>query len=55
VILEINRQPVKSAKAAVDLSSSATGKKTLVKLWSHGNTVYVVVDETASPDATPAQ
>jgi serine protease Do len=53
VILEINRQPVTSAKSAVDLSASATGKKTLVKLWSHGNTVYVVVDETssASPDS----
>jgi serine protease Do len=55
VILEINRHPVDSAKSAVDLSASATGKKTLVKLWSHGNTVYVVVDETASgpADATP--
>jgi serine protease Do len=46
VILEINRQPVTSAKSAVDLSASAVSKKTLVKLWSHGNTVYVVVDET---------
>jgi serine protease Do len=49
VILEINRQPVTSAKSAVDLSSAATNRKTLVKLWSHGSTVYVVVDETASP------
>jgi serine protease Do len=54
VILEINRQPVTSAKAAVDLSSGASNKKTLVKLWSHGSTVYVVVDETASPDADVA-
>jgi serine protease Do len=55
VILEINRQPVTSAKTAVDLSSGASNKKTLVKLWSHGSTVYVVVDETASPngDAVP--
>jgi len=51
VILEINRHPVDSAKAAVDLSAAATGRKTLVKLWSHGSTVYVVVDETASADA----
>ncbi|MGA2016125.1 MAG: Do family serine endopeptidase [Opitutaceae bacterium] len=51
VILEINRHPVDSAKAAVDLSAAATGKKTLVKLWSHGSTVYVVVDETGSADA----
>jgi serine protease Do len=54
VILEINRQPVSSAKSAVDLSSGGASKKTLVKLWSHGNTVYVVVDETASPGADVA-
>jgi serine protease Do len=55
VILEIDRQPVTSAKSAVDLSSAATNRKTLVKLWSHGSTVYVVVDETASTgaDASP--
>jgi serine protease Do len=53
VILEINRHPVDSAKSAVDLSVSATGKKTLLKLWSHGNTVYVIVDETASAEAAP--
>jgi serine protease Do len=55
VIMEINRHPVDSAKAAVDLSASATGKKTLVKLWSHGNTVYVVVDETGSDSSDSAQ
>jgi len=54
VILEINRHPVDSAKAAVDLSAGATGRKTLVKLWSHGNTVYVVVDETGSATADSA-
>jgi serine protease Do len=55
VILEINRQPVASAKSAVDLSAAATGKKTLVKLWSHGSTLYVVVDESgsASLDSAP--
>ncbi len=55
VILEINRQPVTSAKSAVDLSAGATSKKTLVKLWSHGSTVYVVVDESgsASLDSAP--
>jgi len=31
VILEINKQPVKSAKDAVDLSAKAEGKKTLVR------------------------
>jgi len=55
VILEINRQPVDSAKRAVDLCAGATGKRTLVKLWSHGNTIYVVFDETegAPADGTP--
>jgi serine protease Do len=48
VILEINRQPVTSAKSAVELSANAAGKKTLVKLWSRGNTVFVVVDESGS-------
>ncbi|MFO1450327.1 MAG: DegQ family serine endoprotease [Opitutaceae bacterium] len=47
VILEINRQPVTSAEEAVSLSESAQGKKTLVKLWSRGSTVFVVVDESA--------
>jgi serine protease Do len=52
VILEIDRQPVTSAKSAVDLCANATSRKTLVKLWSHGSTVFVVVDETPdSPDA----
>jgi len=50
VILEINRHPVSSAKDAVDLSANATSRKTLVKLWSHGNTVYVIVDESSDSD-----
>jgi serine protease Do len=55
VILEINRHPVSSSKDAVDLSSGDSNRKTLVKLWSHGATVYVVVDETAQAagDQTP--
>ena len=55
VILEINRHAVASAKEAVDLTSGDANKKTLLKLWSHGATVYVVVDETASAsgDAAP--
>ncbi len=48
VILEINRQRVTSAEEAIDLSAKAEGKKTLLKLWSHGSTIFVVVDETAS-------
>ena len=45
VILEINKQPVKSAQDAVDLSTKAEGKKTLLRLWSRGSTIFVVVDE----------
>jgi serine protease Do len=46
VILEINKQPVHNAQEAVDLSAKAESKKTLLKLWSRGSTVFVVVDET---------
>ena len=49
VILEINRQPVANADEAVQLSAEATEKKTLVKLWSRGGTIFTVVDETETP------
>ena len=45
VILSINRHAVTSAEDAVNLSAKAESKKTLVRLWSHGTTLYVVVDE----------
>src|SRR5690606_22270372 len=45
VILEINREPVRSAQDAIDLSPKAESKKTLVRLWSRGSTIFVVVDE----------
>ena len=48
VILEINREPVANAKDAIELSTKAESKKTLLKLWSRGNTLFVVVDETGS-------
>jgi serine protease Do len=48
VILEINREPVANAKDAIELSTKADSKKTLLKLWSRGNTLFVVVDETGS-------
>ncbi|HVU36274.1 MAG TPA: DegQ family serine endoprotease [Opitutaceae bacterium] len=48
VLLEINKHPVKNAQDAVDLTSHTTSKKTLVKLWDRGNTIYVVVDESNS-------
>jgi serine protease Do len=54
VILEINKQPVNSAEDAVELSAKAEGKKTLLRLWSRGTTIFVVVDETGSTGSTKA-
>ena len=51
VILEINRQPVTSAREAVELSEKAEGKKTLLRLFSRGTTLFVVVDETTRDPA----
>jgi serine protease Do len=51
VILEINKKPVTSAQDAVELSTKAEGKKTLLRLWSRGSTIFVVVDETAANKA----
>jgi len=45
VIQEINRQPVKSADEAVRLTEHAKDKTTLLRVWSQGNSHYVVVDE----------
>jgi serine protease Do len=53
VILEINRQPVANAQDAVKLSTTAESKKTLLRLYSRGSTIFVVVDETnANKDAS---
>jgi serine protease Do len=53
VILEINGQPVRNAQQAVDLSAKAESKKTRLRLWSRGSTVFVVVDESgAAKDAS---
>jgi len=46
VILEINRHRVESAQDAVQLSEKAESKKTLLRLWSRGSILFVVVDET---------
>jgi serine protease Do len=45
VILEINRQPVKSADDAVKLTEKPKDKTTLLRVWSKGSSRYVVVDE----------
>jgi serine protease Do len=46
VIIEINRKPVKNAEQAVAACEKPADKQTLVKVWSHGGSRYVVVDET---------
>lgn len=45
VILEINRKSVKNAEDAVQLTSNAKDKKTLLRVWSKGGSRYMVVDE----------
>jgi serine protease Do len=51
VIQEINRQPVKSADEAVQLTEkSSPTKKTLLRVWSQRGSRFVVVDES---DAKP--
>ena len=46
VITEINRKPVKNAEQAVVACEKPADKQTLVRVWSHGGSRYVVVDET---------
>jgi serine protease Do len=46
VIQEVNHQPVRSADDAVRLTEHSETHKTLLKLWSHGGTHFLVVDET---------
>jgi serine protease Do len=45
VIVEINRQPVKTAEDAVRLTENPKDKTTLLRVWSKGGSRYVVVDE----------
>ena len=48
VITEINKQSVKNADEAVKLTEKPAGPQTLVKVWSHGGTRYLTVDESAA-------
>ena len=48
VIVEINKQAVKGAEDAVKLTEKPAGAQTLVKLWSHGGTRYLTVDENSA-------
>ena len=45
VILEINRQRVRDARDAVEMSENVKDGRTLLRVWSKGGTRYVVVDE----------
>jgi serine protease Do len=45
IILEINRQPVKTANEAVRMTEHPKDKITLLRVWSNGGSRYVVVDE----------
>ena len=45
VITEINHEAIKSAEQATAVCSKPATKVTLVKVWSHGRSRYVVVDE----------
>jgi serine protease Do len=51
VILSIDGKEVTSAEQAVELSAKVDDKKAPVRLWSRGNTIFVVVDETGSKNA----
>jgi serine protease Do len=46
VIEEINHHPIKDADDAVRLTEKSKIKMTLLKVWSKGNSHYMVVDET---------
>jgi len=47
-ILEINRSPVRNAQDAVRLTQNPKRLTTLVRIWSHGQIRYLVVDESKS-------
>jgi serine protease Do len=44
VILEINRQPVRNADDAVDLSRKAKGELTLLRVWRNGGSSFLTVE-----------
>ncbi len=46
VIQEINRQKVKDAEQAVEMTKKTEEKRTLLRVWRDGNSRFVVVDET---------
>jgi serine protease Do len=48
VIESINRQPVKNADDAVQLTTNTASKQTLVRVWDNGGSRYIVVDDSHS-------
>ena len=46
VIQQINHEAVTGAEDAVKLTSAPTSKETLLRIWSHGGSRFVSVDET---------
>jgi serine protease Do len=46
VIQEINRHAVSSAEEAIDLSRGRRGDRLLLRVWSDGNSRYVVITDT---------
>jgi serine protease Do len=51
VILEINRQPVRSAEEAVRLTEKRGDGKTLVRVWSRGSVHLLLIDESERAEA----
>ena len=45
VILEINRQRVRDARDAIEISDNIKDGRSLLRVWSKGGTRYIVVDE----------
>ena len=45
VITEINHQPIRNAQDAVSATENPSTSETLVKIWSHGSSHYLTVDE----------
>jgi S1-C subfamily serine protease len=43
IILEINRQSVRNADEAVDLSNKANGRVIVLRIWREGHTTYLTV------------
>jgi serine protease Do len=50
IIEELNHKPVETAEDAVKLTEHVKNKTVLVKLWSHGGSHFVVVDESSKPN-----